>query len=52
MSSMSYYQEKSLIAIVGGRNDQLKNIVLDDIWVLRLDDLQYQRVMVQSSFGI
>ena len=52
MCSMSYYQEKSLIAIVGGRNDELSNIVLDDIWVIRLDELQYQRVLVQSEIGI
>ena len=38
--------------IVGGRNDQLSNIVLNDIWVLRLDELQYQRVIVKSEADI
>ena len=41
MHTMTYFQEKSLITIAGGRNDQLSNIVLGDLWVLRLDDLEY-----------
>lgn len=49
MHSMTYYQEKSLITITGGRNDQLSNIVLGDLWVLRLDDLEYQKVVIMSE---
>ena len=49
MHTMTYYQEKSLITIAGGRNDQLSNIVLGDLWVLRLDDLEYQKVIIKSD---
>ena len=52
MHSMTYYQEKSLITICGGRNDQLSNNILDDLWVLRLEDLEYQRVLIQSNIGM
>ena len=49
MHTMTYFQEKSLVTIAGGRNDQLSNIVLADLWVLRLDDLEYQQVIVSSD---
>ena len=45
---MTYFHERSLITIAGGRNDQLSRIVLDDLWVLRLDDLEYQQVQLRS----
>lgn len=43
MHSMTYFHDRSLITIAGGRNDQLSaaNIILSDLWVLRLDDLEY-----------
>ena len=47
--SMTYFHERSLITIAGGRNDQLSEIVLDDVWVLRLDDLEYQQVLIKSN---
>ena len=46
---MTYFQEKSLVTICGGRNDQLSNIVLGDLWVLRLDDLEYCQVNIESE---
>ena len=46
MHTMTYYQEKSLVTIAGGRNDQLSSIVLGDLWIIRLDDLEYVRVEV------
>lgn len=49
MHTMTYFQEKSLITICGGRNDSLSNIVLDDLWVLRIDDLEYSQVKIQSE---
>ena len=52
MCSMSYYQERSLIAIVGGRNDQLGQIVLNDLWVIRLDELEYQKVLIRSTIDL
>ena len=47
--SMTYFHERSQITIAGGRNDQLSEIVLDDVWVLRLDDLEYQQVLIKSN---
>lgn len=35
--------------ICGGRNDKLSNIVLRDLWVLRLDDLEYSQVITKSD---
>lgn len=52
MHTMTYYQEKSLVTISGGRNDQLSNIVLGDLWVLRLDDLEYAKVIIRSELLI
>ena len=46
---MTYFQERSLVTISGGRNDKLGQIVLGDLWVLRLDDLEYCQVVVQSD---
>lgn len=52
MHTMTYFQEKSLVTISGGRNDQLSNIVLGDLWVLRLDDLEYQKVVIKSDLDV
>ena len=49
MHTMTYFQERSLVTISGGRNDKLSKIVLDDVWVLRLDDLEYCKVSVQGD---
>ena len=46
---MTYYQERSLIIISGGRNDKLDGMVLGDIWVLRLQVLEYCQVKIQSD---
>ena len=46
---MTYFQEKSLVTIAGGRNDQLSNIVLSDLWILRLDDLEWCSVDIKSD---
>ena len=52
MHTMTYFQDKSLITITGGRNDQLSNIILGDLWVLKLDDLEYQRVIIKSDLQV
>ena len=49
MHTMTYFQERSLVTISGGRNDKLSKIVLDDVWVVRLDDLEYCKVNIVSD---
>ena len=49
MHTMTYFKDRSLITIAGGRNDKLSNIVLGDLWVLRLDDLEYCKVTIAST---
>lgn len=46
MHTMTYFQEKSLVTIAGGRNDQLSSIVLGDLWIIRLDDLEYCQIEI------
>ena len=49
MHTMTYFKDRSLITIAGGRNDKLSHIVLGDLWVLRLDDLEYCKVTISST---
>ena len=49
MHTMTYFKEKSLVTIAGGRNDQLSSIVLDDLWVLRLDEVEWCQVDFRSD---
>ena len=44
---MEYYKEGNVLVIAGGRNDQLHpEKILNDIWVLRLNSLEWQKVIL------
>lgn len=50
MHTMTYFKERSLVTIAGGRNDQLSSsIVLGDLWTLRLDELEWCKVDIKSD---
>ena len=49
MHTMTYFIERSLVTISGGRNDQLSKIVLSDLWIIRLDDLEWCKVEIKNS---
>ena len=49
MHSMTYIKGRAIITICGGRNDRLRSVVLGDLWVLRLDNLQYCKVRIASE---
>ena len=47
---MEFYKEGNLIVIAGGRNDQLHpEKVLNDIWVLKLSSLEWQKVLLGGT---
>ena len=47
MHSLEYYAEGNLVVMAGGRNEQLPNDkILNDIWVLKLNSLEWQRVIL------
>ncbi|CDW72708.1 kelch motif family protein [Stylonychia lemnae] len=50
MHSMEFYQEGNFIVIAGGRNDALETskIILDDIWILKLNSLEWQKVIINQ----
>ena len=53
MHSMDFYSEGNFLIISGGRNDALEQskIILDDIWILKLNSLEWQKVIVSQYDG-
>ena len=41
MHSMEFYKDKAMLIIAGGRNDNIKEIIVNDIWVLKLENMEY-----------
>jgi len=40
---MDYFKESNVIIVAGGRNDQIpQDKVLNDIWVLKMNNLEWQ----------
>lgn len=47
MHTLEYYPEGNLVVMAGGRNEQLPNDkILNDLWVLKLNSLEWQRVIL------
>lgn len=43
--AMEYFRDSNVLVIAGGRNDQLhQERVLNDIWILKLNNLEWQQV--------
>ena len=52
MHQMEFYKEGNFVMVIGGRNDSdVENSVLDDIWLLYLNNLEWQKVTVTSGSG-
>ena len=49
---MEFYKDKAMLIIAGGRNDNIKEIVLNDIWVLKLENMEYHQVIIQNEAQI
>jgi hypothetical protein len=49
LHSMEFYKDKAILIIAGGRNDKIPEIVLNDIWLLKLENMEYQQVIVQNE---
>ncbi len=48
--SMDYFAKGNVIVIAGGRNDQMQpEKVLNDIWVLKLNNLEWLRVKLGGA---
>jgi len=46
MHSLDYYEKDNILIVSAGRNDQEKEVVMNDIWVLYLDQLLWSQVML------
>lgn len=47
---MDYYKDGNMLVVAGGRNDSLpQEKVLNDIWVLKLSNLEWQQVIIGGS---
>ena len=47
MHSMDYFKDANALVICGGRNDQLPSEkILNDIWLLKLNNLEWQKVLI------
>lgn len=47
---MEFYKEGNFVIIVGGRNDaDVEKSVLDDMWLLHVNNLEWQRVTVTTG---
>ena len=50
MHTMDYVMKLGFIVIYGGRNDFLPdNQILSDIWILKLNNLEWQQVGIGGS---
>ena len=49
MHSMEYYGQGNVLVVCGGRNDQSKEAILSDMWVLHIDSLIWTEVTFCSS---
>lgn len=50
MHSMDLYRDGNLLVIAGGRNDSIpQDKILNDVWILKLHNLEWQRVLLGGT---
>lgn len=47
--AMAYIPNLSLVVIHGGRNDKRKIPIFDDLWLIKLHNLEYVRVQIGGA---
>jgi hypothetical protein len=52
LHSMSFYEEGNVLIVYGGRNDNIESSVLNDIYLLELQKLEWIKVIVYSDTNI
>ena len=50
MHSMDYYRDGNYLIVCGGRNDSIpQDKILNDLWLLKLNNLEWQQVLLGGN---